>query len=124
MLLVPRDGVEAGPRAVPHPGDCKRRQSHRAVQVPARKRNFGGGERCWLRGTAVRGQVAREEGQKSTPNARAKPTTLCVRLAHVNACASSRATRRTKHTCLAANVPGVHEAPEPGNARRRGFHAI
>ena len=35
-----------------------------------------------------------------------------------------RPTRRsTMHTRLAANVPGVHEAPEPGNARRRGFHA-
>jgi hypothetical protein len=25
---------------------------------------------------------------------------------------------------VSANVPCVHEAPEPGNARRRGFHAL
>jgi hypothetical protein len=24
---------------------------------------------------------------------------------------------------ISANVSDVHEAPEPGNARRRGFHA-
>ena len=31
--------------------------------------------------------------------------------------------RQAKATHVSANVSVVHEAPEPGEARRRGFHA-
>ena len=67
--------------------------------------------------TSVRGTALIEAALIEKRASGTNPKLSTIRRGHGAAC------NHTGLRSLAANVSGVHEAPEPGNARRRGFHA-